>query len=485
MKSLESSVFPIILSGGLGTRLWPLSRQSYPKQFISLRDDYSLLQNTLQRVSQVGVDLRPPIILCNEDHRFVVAQQLQEIGVTSPTIILEPESKNTAPATTIAALVAQSQASSEDNPILLVLPADHMIEDQETFMSALAQAVRLARSDVLPMVTLGVPPNMPATEYGYIKKGRPLTADATAFEVEHFLEKPGLDKAEALLASGDYFWNSGMFVFSAQGYLDALVKYAPEVHDAASKAWKSARHDEDFIRLDREAFCQSPNISIDYAVMEPATNIAMVPLNAGWSDLGSWQALSRVQHKDKEGNFTVGDVILHKAQNTYVRADGHLVAVLGTDNLIIVDTPDALLVADKSKVKDIPFIIDRLEQLNRYEHKNNRMVHRPWGSYDCLDAGDGYLVKHITVKPRQKLSLQSHQHRAEHWIVLRGTARVTCDDKAYSVNQNESSFIPPGAKHRLENLGSIPLEIIEVQSGSHISEDDIVRYEDIYGRLHD
>ncbi len=477
---MQQSVYPIVLAGGQGTRLWPLSRQSHPKQFISLVDESSLLQNTLERLFRSRVECAPPIVVCHEDYRFIVAQQLKDTGGSSATILLEPESKNTAPSVALGALAAQSQASKDENPVLLVLPADHAIEDEAVFAAALSKAIDLARKDESLLITLGVKPTSPSTDYGYIQRGEAMAEDA--FQAKCFIEKPNVERAKSLLAAGDYFWNSGVFVFSSRGYLAALARHAPSVHEAVQASWQSVRHDEDFVRLEGETFCQSPKISIDYAVMEVADNVAMVVLDTGWSDLGSWSALSSFQQPDAEGNYKHGDVILHNTSNSYVRASSHLVAVLGVSDLVVVDTPDALLIANKHAVDDVRIVLDKLARSERQEHKINRMVYKPWGNYNCLDAGEGYLVKHIVVDPGQSLSLQSHRHRAEHWVVLKGTARVTCNDKTYSVQQNESSFIPLGAKHRLENLGRTPLEIIEVQSGAHISEDDVIRYQDIYGR---
>ena len=475
---MQQRVFPIILSGGSGSRLWPLSRQSYPKQFIALLNEQSLLQNTVERLQQIA-DLQSPIMICHEDHRFILAQQMQEMGVNPAAVILEPVSRNTAPAIAIAALATQQQCDGEENPILLVLPADHTIEG-EGFSQAVAVAVSAAKQDSL--VTFGITPDVPATGYGYIKRGAPLTSDEGLFAVESFIEKPSLDKAKEFLNQDDYFWNSGIFVFSARTYLNILAQKAPKVYAAATKAWQIAVHDDDFIRLNEAAFAESPTISVDYAVMESAADIVVVELNARWSDVGSWASLANLEHRDNNGNSTHGDVVLHDVQNTYVRSNTHLIAALGVKDLVIVDTPDALLVADRKSTEDTRFIVAKLDQLKRPEHKIHKLVHRPWGSYEGLQGGVGYLVKHIIVKPNHALSLQSHKHRAEHWIVVQGTARVTCDDKTYFLYQNESTFIPLGAKHRLENLDDTPLELIEVQSGAHIDEGDIIRYEDNYGR---
>lgn len=475
---MQQPVFPVILSGGSGSRLWPLSRQSYPKQFIPLLNERSLLQNTVERLTHIA-DLQSPITICHEDHRFVLAQQMQEMDVHPAVAILEPVSRNTAPAIAAAALAAQQQCAGGEDPILLVLPADHIITG-EGFGQAVAVAVSAASQGRL--VTFGITPDAPATGYGYIKRGAPLMLEQGLFSAEGFIEKPGLDQAKEFLNQGDYLWNSGIFVFSAQTYLKVLEQEAPEVHTAATKAWHIAAYDNDFIRLNESAFAESPIISVDYAVMESASDIVVVELNARWLDVGSWASLASLDNQDKEGNSTHGDVMLHDVQNTYVRSNTHLIAALGVKDLVIVDTADALLVADKKSTEDIRFIVTKLDQRKRSEHKIHKLVHRPWGSYECLQGGDGYLVKHIIVKPKHALSLQSHKHRAEHWVVVQGTARVTCDNKTYLLDQNESTFIPLGAKHRLENLGNTPLELIEVQSGAYIDEDDIIRYEDNYGR---
>lgn len=475
-------VFPVILAGGSGSRLWPLSRQRYPKQFISLVDEYSLLQNTVRRLEWVE-GLRPPIVVCHEEHRFIVAQQLQAIGASSTAIVLEPVARNTAPAAAAAAYAAKACCSRGEEPILLLCPADHVIDGADAFAHALTLAIEAARQNHIAI--LGLAPDAPATGYGYIKVGAPLAPGGEVFAVEDFIEKPNATLAADFLKQGGYCWNAGIFVCSAASYFSALNRHAPLIARAVAAAWQQASHNSDFIRLEASAFTASPSISLDYAVLESAANIVMAHLPVTWSDLGSWESLARLEQMDAAGNITHGDVLLQDAKNTYVYGDTRLIAAIGVSDLIIIDTADALLVAAKSATEDTKTMVARLLQEERTEAITHTKVHRPWGSYTNLGTGKDFLAKHILVDAHQSLSLQAHQHRAEHWVVLRGIAKVTCGDQTYLVRPNESTFIPLGALHRLENPGNLPLELIEVQSGSQISEDDIVRFQDSYGRCTD
>lgn len=465
---------PVVLAGGSGTRLWPLSRQLNPKQFLALTDQkLTMLQSTLSRLDGLGA--ADPMVLCNEQHRFLAAEQLRQFGYEHARIILEPCSRNTAPAIALAAL--QAVATGED-PVLLVLAADHLIRDVAAFQRQLSVASQLAEQG--KMVTFGIVPTEPETGYGYIQRGESLTAEA--FTVARFVEKPDAETAKAYVDFGEYLWNSGMFMFRASRYLEELECFHPEILQACRLALASSSQDMDFVRLDSAAFAECPDESVDYAVMEKTSEAAVVPLNAGWSDIGSWSALWDVSEKDREGNSLLGDVIAQDASNTLVRAEHRLVATVGVKDLVVVETKDAVLVAQKDAVQDVKKVVAALMNDGRHEHLNHREVYRPWGVYDSIDNGARYQVKRITVKPGAKLSVQMHHHRAEHWIVVSGTARVTNGENTYLVTENQSTYIPVGQVHALENPGAIDLELIEVQSGSYLGEDDIVRFADRYGR---
>ena len=466
--------FPVVMAGGSGSRLWPLSRQLNPKQFLLLADEQlSMLQATIKRLQ--GLDVGLPRLICNEQHRFLAAEQLRQLGMDGANILLEPVGRNTAPAIALAALQAVAEAG---DALLLVLAADHLIQDVEAFHASIRTALPLAEAGKL--VTFGIVPSHPETGYGYIERGASVSEGGYA--VNRFVEKPDLPTARDYLASGDYFWNSGMFLFRASRYLEELERFQPEILAACRKALAGGQQDMHFTRVDAEAFAACPENSIDYAVMEKTTDAVMVPLDAGWSDIGSWSALWEVSAKAADGNVFKGDVLGQGTQNTYVHADSRLVATVGVEDLVIVETKDAVLVAHKNHVQDVKKIVEQLKQDGRHEHINHREVYRPWGVYDSIDNGHRYQVKRITVQPGAKLSVQMHHHRAEHWIVVSGTAKVTNGDKTYLVTENQSTYIPIGQVHALENPGVIPLELIEVQSGSYLGEDDIVRFEDKYGR---
>ncbi|OGU15785.1 MAG: mannose-1-phosphate guanylyltransferase/mannose-6-phosphate isomerase [Geobacteraceae bacterium GWC2_53_11] len=472
-------IIPVILSGGSGSRLWPVSREMYPKQLLPLVGQSTMLQETVVRLRGIG-DCADPVVVCNEDHRFMVAEQLRSIGSDASVIMLEPFGRNTAPAVALAALEV---LTAHTDPLLLILPADHVITDVAAFQQACLAATAYALQGKL--VTFGITPHAAETGYGYIQKGAliPLAgAIAPAFGVERFVEKPDQQTAEQYLQTGSYLWNSGMFLFSAQRYLDELQKFAPGMVAACRTAHTKAAKDQDFLRLDAEAFALCPSDSIDYAVMEKTDSAAVIPLDAGWSDVGSWSALWEIAGHDDAGNSSKGDVILHNAGNCFVSAGSRLVAVVGMNNCVIVETPDAVLVADKDQVQDVKQIVTILKRDNRPEAITHQTVYRPWGSYQSIDAAERFQVKRITVKPGASLSLQMHHHRAEHWIVVSGTAKVVTGDKETILSENQSTYIPLGVTHRLENPGVIPLELIEVQSGSYLGEDDIVRFEDVYGR---
>lgn len=471
-------MIPVILSGGSGTRLWPLSRAKKPKQFLPLLNDKSMLQNTLLRLKGLA-DLQAPMVICNEDHRFMVAEQLRELSLPQAAIILEPVGRNTAPAIAVAAL--QAMAEGED-PLLLVLAADHAIKDIPAFHQAIEQATPSAVAGKL--VTFGIVPTSAHTGYGYIRReSQPDAAKAdNVASVAQFCEKPDLTTAQKFVNSGEYFWNSGMFLFKASSFLAELERYAADILTAARQALAGATQDLDFIRLDKAAFSASPSDSIDYAVMEKSANAAMIALDAGWSDVGSWDALWQVMAKDEQGNACRGDVVLQQCHNSYVNAENRLVSVIGLDDVVVVETKDAVLVASKAHLQGVKDVVAKLQSYGRTEVELHREVFRPWGKYDSVDNGKRYQVKHITVKPGAKLSVQMHHHRAEHWVVVSGSAMVRNGDNEFLVTENESTFIPVGVVHSLENPGKIPLELIEVQSGSYLGEDDIVRFEDKYGR---
>ncbi len=466
-------MIPVILSGGSGTRLWPLSRGQYPKQFLPLVSGHTMIQETLLRLT--GVEgLTAPIAVCNEDHRFMLAEQLWEIGAKPAAIILEPVGKNTAPAVAMAAL----SAASEDD-VLLILPADHVVDNRPAFHAAIEQARKLAEQDLL--VTFGIVATEPETGYGYIKAGETRFGDA--FNVAAFVEKPDLSTAQRYLASGDYFWNSGMFAFKAGCFLRELEKFNPQMLSVCRAALAAAKTDLDFVRLDKATFSTCPADSIDYAVMEKTDKGVVIPLDAGWNDVGSWSALWDVTSKDDAGNAIKGDVLTVDTRNSFIHSSSKLVAVIGVENLVVVETDDAVMVAAKDRVQDVKAIVDQLKALQRDEAQVHRKVYRPWGHYDLVDCGERHHTKRIVVKPGAKLSVQKHHHRAEHWVVVKGTAWVSKNGESILVTENESVYIPVGVVHSLENPGVIPLEMVEVQSGSYLGEDDIVRYQDQYGRI--
>ncbi|MFN2332433.1 MAG: mannose-1-phosphate guanylyltransferase/mannose-6-phosphate isomerase [Halomonas sp.] len=466
-------ITPVILAGGNGVRLWPLSRRARPKQFISLEDDRSLLVKTLSRLE--GLSVAPPIVICQDAHRFLAAEQLRQAGIEGATLLLEPEGRGTAPAIALAALLAHRKGN--EGP-LLVLPSDHHLSDDDAFRDALTRATRLAEAGRL--VTFGVVPTRAETGYGYLQAGAHLGGDG--FVVARFVEKPAADRAEAFLAAGDHYWNSGIFLMRPADALEALATHAPTILDACREALEGAATDLDFLRPAQAAFLACPAESIDVAVMERTDRAAMVPLDAGWSDIGSWQALWEVLPHDDDDNALRGDVICEASRGLLVHAESRLVATLGVKDLVIIETNDAVLVADRASSQALRGLVDRLEASGRPETRQTRTVFRPWGHYETVDGGERHQVKHISVKPGARLSLQLHHHRAEHWIVVSGTARVTLDDQTFLVSENESTFIPVGRVHCLENPGLIPLELIEVQSGSYLGEDDIVRLNDRYGR---
>lgn len=466
---------PVIMAGGSGSRLWPLSRQLNPKQFLPLTDSkMTMLQETINRLQ--GLSCAQPLLICNEQHRFLAAAQLDHLGMDDARIILEPCGRNTAPAIALAAI---KLATAGQDPLLLILAADHRIADVDAFHASIKTAIPLAEAGKL--VTFGIVPTAAETGYGYIQQGEQLSD--TAFTVNRFVEKPDADTASDYVQSGQYFWNSGMFLFRASRYLEELAAHRPDILASCQRAALGKAYDLLFTRVDAEAFAACPDESIDYAVMENTADAVVVGLDAGWSDIGSWSALWDISDKDAQGNAVQGDVLAHDSRNTLIRAEHRLVATLGVEDLVIVETKDAVLVAHKDRVQEIKALVEKLRTTGRQEHISHREVYRPWGVYDSISHGHRFQVKHITVKPGAKLSLQMHHHRAEHWIVVSGTARVTNGDKTYLVTENQSSYIPIGQTHTLENPGVIDLQLIEVQSGSYLGEDDIVRFEDRYGRV--
>lgn len=465
---------PIIMAGGSGTRLWPLSRQLHPKQFLPLVDtQFSMLQATINRLA--GLTDTSPQLICNEEHRFLAAEQLRQLGLEDINILLEPVGRNTAPAIALAALQATAEG---DDPLMLVLAADHLIQDTEAFHDGIRIAAVLAEAGKL--VSFGITPTRPETGYGYLRQGA--SVGNGGFEVTRFVEKPDAETAQLYLAEGDYYWNSGMFMFKASRYLEELETFEPEIVFWCREALAKGQRDMHFTRIDREAFLQCPDNSIDYAVMEKTHQAVMVPLDANWSDIGSWTALWEAGSRSEGGNLLKGDVISVDTSNSYVYSESRLVTTVGVNDLIVVETKDAVLVAHKDHVQDVKRVVEKLKADGRKEHISHREVYRPWGIYDAIDSGQRYQVKRITVKPGHKLSVQMHHHRAEHWIVVSGTAKVTNGEKTYLVTENQSTYIPIGGVHALENPGVIPLELIEVQSGSYLGEDDIVRFSDNYGR---
>ena len=470
MKSADRKLIPVILAGGSGTRLWPLSRAANPKQFLSLFSDKTMLQETVERLTMLSTE--KPVTICNEEHRFLVAEQLREIDSLGP-IILEPFGRNTAPAIALAALL-------EENPsaLLLVLPADHVIEDQDGFAEVVELAIPLAEKGRL--VTFGVTPDKAHVGYGYIKVAESI---GHAFNVESFKEKPDHETAKKYIDAGGYYWNSVVFLFRVDRYLEELQKFCPDIIESCRMATANTKSDMDFLRLDVEAFKRCPDNSIDYGVMEKTSDAVVVPMGVKWSDVGDWSSLWEISPKGDNGNFVSGDVILQDSSNSYVRTDDKLVAVVGIDNLIVVSTKDAVMVSHKDRVQDVKQIVSELKRTGRGEWQLQREVYRPWGKYDSIDKGERYQVKRITVNPGAKLSVQMHHHRAEHWIVVSGLAKVTNGEKVFFLAENESTYIPLGVVHSLENPGKVALEIIEIQSGGYLGEDDIVRFDDKYGRI--
>jgi mannose-1-phosphate guanylyltransferase/mannose-6-phosphate isomerase len=468
---------PVILSGGAGTRLWPLSRELYPKQLLALTGERTMLQQTALRLS--GLAAASPVVVCNDAHRFLVAEQLRQLKMDTRAVVLEPFGRNTAPAIALAAVAALKMAAGED-PELLVLPADHVIRDVGAFQKAVRTALPAVQQGKL--VTFGIVPSAPETGYGYIQRGSESAAAAGLFQIARFVEKPDLERAQQFLQSGDYLWNSGMFMFRAGRYLQELEKFAPQIARVCRAAFENAASDLDFMRIDAKTFENCPSDSIDYAVMEKTSDAVVVPLDAGWSDVGSWSALHDACDADRHGNVSRGDVISEDSNGNYLYAESRLVATVGLQDHVVVETKDAVLVAPKDRVQDVKKLVTRLKEAGRYEHSLHREVFRPWGSYDSIENGERFQVKRLKVKPGATLSLQMHHHRAEHWIVVSGTARITRGEEVFLLEENQSTYIPIGVKHRIENPGMIPLHIIEVQSGSYLGEDDIVRFDDRYGR---
>lgn len=468
-------ILPVIMAGGTGSRLWPMSRELYPKQFLRLSGSQSMLQETITRLK--GLSTLSPLIICNEQHRFLAAEQLRQIGQLSNNIILEPMGRNTAPAIALAAL---SAINNGDDPLLLVLAADHVIDNVEAFHFAISSAVHYAESGKL--VTFGIVPTGIETGYGYIQRGSQ-THDAQAYKVHRFVEKPNYETAKQYLATGEYYWNSGMFLFKAKRYLEELSKFRPDILEACRGAIGELRYDttQDFIRIDRDIFSQCADESIDYAVMEKTDDAVVIPLDAGWNDVGSWSALWEVNKQDENNNVLTGDVFSHNTSNCYINTEDTFVAAIGVDNLVIINTKDAVLVINKSEVQDVKKVVEYLKNNNRREYRIHRESYRPWGRHDKIVESQRYHVNRVTVKPGGKFSLQKHLHRAEHWIVLSGTAEVTLEDKRYLLTENQSTFIPAGKIHMLENPGKISLELLEISSGSYLGKDDILRLKDHYG----
>ena len=469
-------IYPVILSGGAGTRLWPLSRAVLPKQLLPLVSDKTMLQETALRVAD-WPELMAPVVVCGNEHRFLVAEQMREINVAPLGILLEPVGRNTAPA---VAAAAHFLAAIDPDAVMLVLPADHVIEDGAAFAAAVARAAAMVEEGAL--ATFGIVPTGPETGYGYIRRGAAVDGADGCYQVARFVEKPDRATAQEFLRDGGYDWNSGMFLFRAERYLAELARLRPDIAAASEAAVRLGYSDLDFCRLDEDSFNACPSESIDYAVMEHTAHAVVVPADIGWSDVGSWSALWEVLPRDGDGNSHRGDIYLDGVINSLVRAESRIVAVIGVQDLVIIETPDAVLVAHKDQVQRVKQVVEHLQSKQRTEHLHHTKVYRPWGHYEGIDAGDRFQVKRITVKPGEKLSLQMHHHRAEHWVVVSGTARVTCGESVKLLSENESTYIPIGMNHRLENPGKLPLHIIEVQSGSYLGEDDIVRFEDIYQR---
>jgi mannose-1-phosphate guanylyltransferase/mannose-6-phosphate isomerase len=470
------ALYPVILSGGSGSRLWPLSREHYPKPLLPLVSSQTLLQETACRLDPVP-GLGDAVYVCNEEHRFLVAEQVAQLDRSPSTIILEPQGRNTAPALTLAALYLVQQ---DPDAAMVVMPADHVMQQPGQFVEAVERGAVLAQDGAL--VTFGVVPDTAETGYGYIRRGAKV-ADGTAFEVSRFVEKPDQSTADKYLSEGGYYWNSGIFLMRADRWLDEIKQYRPDILAACRRALGEGSQDRDFFRVNKAAFLACPADSIDYAVMEKTGHAVVVPIDAGWSDVGAWSALWNVCPHDTDGNVIQGDVIAEDTHDALLLAQHRCLATVGLDNIIVVETADAVLVANKEKAQDVKEIVSRLKAQSRAECKTHRQVYRPWGSYEGIDAGARFQVKRLSVKPGAQLSLQMHHHRAEHWVVVKGTARVTCGDQVFNLHENESTYIPMGERHRLENPGNIPLEVIEIQSGSYLGEDDIVRFEDVYDRV--
>ncbi|AMB84427.1 mannose-1-phosphate guanylyltransferase [Pseudomonas agarici] len=468
-------MIPIILSGGSGSRLWPLSRKQFPKQFLALTGEQTLFQQTLERLVFEGMDA--PIVVCNKDHRFIVNEQLNSRRLEAQRILMEPFGRNTAPAVALTAMLLLNEGRDE---LMLVLPADHVLEDQKALQRALALATVAAERG--EMVLFGVPATKPETGYGYIKSSNDALLPEGVSRVSHFVEKPDEKRAIEFVEAGGYFWNSGMFLFRASRFLEELKKHDPDIYDTCLLTLERSHHEADTVTLDEATFAQCPDNSIDYAVMEKTQRACVVPLIAGWSDVGCWSSLWNVHEKDENGNVSKGDVVIQDSRNCMIHGNGKLVSVIGLENIVVVETKDAMMIAHKDKVQGVKQMVNTLNERGRSETQNHCEVYRPWGSYDSVDMGGRFQVKHISVKPGACLSLQMHHHRAEHWIVVSGTAEVTCDENVFLLCENQSTYIPIASVHRLRNPGKIPLEIIEVQSGSYLGEDDIERFEDIYGR---
>ncbi|CAM7085552.1 TPA: mannose-1-phosphate guanylyltransferase/mannose-6-phosphate isomerase [Escherichia coli] len=469
-------LLPVIMAGGTGSRLWPMSRELYPKQFLRLYGQRSMLQETVLRLDDV--DAREPVVICNQEHRFLVAEQLRQINKLSHNIILEPVGRNTAPAIALAAL---SAIENGDDPILLVLAADHIINNKPVFHQAIKSAFKFALQGRL--VTFGIVPTGPETGYGYIHRGQEETLDGQiAYQVSRFVEKPNKETAESYIDSGEYYWNSGMFMFRAKKYLEELEKFRPDILDACKAAIQGCKESDEFIKVDRDLFIACPDESVDYAVMEKTTDAVVVGLDADWSDVGSWSALWEVSPKDDKGNVLTGDTFLHNANNCYINTDEKLIAAIGVDDLVIINTKDAVLVVNKDQVQDVKKVVEYLKANHRSEYKRHREIYRPWGRCDVVVQTERFNVNRITVKPGAAFSMQMHHHRTEHWVILSGTGEVTIKDQKFLLTENQSTFIPIGAQHRLENPGKIPLELLEIQSGSYLGDDDIIRIKDQYGR---
>jgi mannose-1-phosphate guanylyltransferase len=470
----NQKILPVVLSGGAGTRLWPLSRNGYPKQFLTINSDLSLFQQALKRLDGLNNAL-PTMIVCNEEHRFLIAEQAQVIKHSLMAILLEPVARNTAPAIALAAIKALEQG---EDPLLLVLPSDHVFADPVAFQVAVTQAAELASNNYL--VTFGIEPSYPETGFGYIKAGK--ITSSLGFYVERFIEKPELLTAQQYINDGGYFWNSGMFMFKASRYLEELKIHHPSIYNNCLSALTASKYDLDFCRVDAELFTACQDISIDYAVMEKTSQAVVMPLKAGWNDVGAWRAVWSISEQDEQGNAFYGDVLMHDARNSYAYSQSRLVCLLGVENLTVVETPDVVLVAHTDKAQDVKKMVEKLKLMKRKEATEHRQVYRPWGKYDSVDEGHRFKVKRITVKPGEKLSVQMHYHRAEHWIVVSGTANVFLNNEKKIISENESIYIPIGCIHTLENPGKLPLELIEVQTGAYLQEDDIVRFDDRYGR---